>query len=187
MTRNQFNNTRAFEIWNREFSAASMADNYAELLRPIEHLELDCSPEDVLACTISLVSAVVAHCKLDGRDCESFLKQQYSRLDADSENEYCLTFDLSGTTGRYFGRILTDSNFTSIDLEDLFNHPWPMSKTAGFTRVYITRLDGERIGEQELERLEEQVTSDMYSGYSEDELSAYVSMSDFKDTAYCRC
>ena len=183
MTRNQFNNTRGFNNWNREFSAAAMADNYAELLRPIQHLELDRSPEDVMACTVSLVSAVVAYCKLDGRDCESFLKQQHYRLDAGSENEYCLTFDLSGTTGRYFGRILTDGNFTSIDFEDLFNHPWPMSQTAGFSEVYITRLDGKRIGKRELKRLYKLVAADMYYGYSEEELSVDVSVTDLKDTA----
>jgi hypothetical protein len=155
MTSNQSEYT--FNEWRQESAAAAAADNYAELLRPIKHLELDCSPEDVLSCTISLVSAVMAYCQMEGRECEPFLKQQHYRLESGGENEYCLTFDLSGRTGSYFGRILTDSNFTSVDLEDLFNHPWPMSKTAGFTTVYITRLDGERIGEQELERLEEQV------------------------------
>jgi hypothetical protein len=58
-----------------------------------------------------------------------------------------------------------------------------MSETAGFTEVYITRLDGKRIGKRELKRLYEQVTSDMYYGYSEDELSLDVSMTDFPDAA----
>jgi hypothetical protein len=132
--------------------------------------------------TVSLVSAVVAFCKLDGRDCEVFLRQQQYRPDSGSENEYCLTFDLSGPSGKYFGRILTDTNFTSIDLEDLFDYPWPMSQTAGFAEVYITRLDGKRIGKRELRRLYKLVAADMYYGHSEEELSVDVIPSDFDDT-----
>jgi hypothetical protein len=175
--------TRAFQKWMREFTAAAVKDNYAELLRPIKHLKLECSATDVLTSTISLVLAVVAYCQMDGRDCEAFLKQQHYRLDSDDETEYCLIFDLTGLKGSYFGRILTDINFTSIDLEDLFNHVWPMSDTAGFTEVYTSRLDGKRIGKRELGRLYKQVTSDMYYGYSEEELSVDVSMTDFPDTA----
>lgn len=175
--------TRAFQKWMREFSTAAAKDNYAELLRPIKHLKLECSAKDALASTISLVLAVVVYCEMDGRNCETFLKQQHYQLDANDEIEYCLVFDLTGLTGSYFGRILTDINFTSVDLEDLFNHSWPMSDTAGFTEVYITRLDGKRIGKRELGRLYKQVTSDLYYGYSEDELSVDVSMTIYPDTA----
>ena len=175
--------TRAFQKWMREFTAAAVKDNYAELLRPIKHLKLECSAKDALASTISLVLAVVVYCEMDGRNCETFLKQQHYQLDANDEIEYCLVFDLTGLTGSYFGRILTDINFTSVDLEDLFNHSWPMSDTAGFTEVYITRLDGKRIGKRELGRLYKQVTSDLYYGYSEDELSVDVSMTIYPDTA----
>jgi hypothetical protein len=85
-------------------------------------------------------------------------------------------------TSKYFGRILTDINFTSIDLEDLFDHPWPMSNTAGFSDIYITRLDGKRIGTREIRRLYKVVASDMYYGHSEEELSVDVIPSDFDDT-----
>ena len=180
--RSELQYTRAFNKWGREFSAAAAADNYAELLRPIQHLELECSAKHAMTATLSLVCAVVAFCKLDGRDCEAFLKQQQYRPASGSENEYCLTFDLSGTASRYLGRILTDTNFTSIDLEDLFDYPWPMSQTAGFSQVYITRLDGKRIGKRELKRLYKQVAEDMYYGHSEEELSMDVIPSDFDDT-----
>jgi hypothetical protein len=85
-------------------------------------------------------------------------------------------------TSKYFGCILTDINFTSIDLEDLFDHPWPMSNTAGFSDIYITRLDGKRIGTREIRRLYKVVASDMYYGHSEEELSVDVIPSDFEDT-----
>jgi hypothetical protein len=174
--------TRPFQEWLREFTAAAAADNYANLLRPIEHLELKCSPKNAMAATIALVNAIVAYCQLDGRDCEAFLNRQQYGLNSDGGNKYCLIFDLSGMTGKYFGRILTDINFTSIDLEDLFDHPWPMSHTAGFSDIYITRLDGKRIGTREIRRLHKVVASDMYYGHSEEEMSVDVIPSDFVDT-----
>ena len=174
--------TQPFQKWLREFTAAAAADNYADLLRPIERLELKCSPKNAMAATIALVNAIVAYCQLDGRDCEAFLNLQQYWLNSDGGNKYCLIFDLSGMTSKYFGRILTDINFTSIDLEDLFDHPWPMSNTAGFSDIYITRLDGKRIGTRETRRLYKVVASDMYYGHSEEELSVDVIPSDFDDT-----
>jgi hypothetical protein len=173
---------RPFQKWLREFTAAAAADNYAELLRPIEHLELKCSPKNAMAATIAMVNAIVAYCQLDGRDCETFVNRQQYGLNSDKRNKYCLIFDISGMTSKYFGRILTDINFTSIDLEDLFDHPWPMSNAAGFTEVYITRLDGKQIGTREIGKLYKVVASDMYYGHSEKELSVDVIPSDFNDT-----
>ena len=180
---NQSRYVRPFQKWLREFTAAAAADNYAELLRPIEHLELKCSPKNAMAATIALVNAIVAYCQLDGRDCEAFLTRQQYGFNSDGGNKYCLIFDLSGTTSKYFGRVLTDINFTSIDLEDLFDHPWSMSNTAGFTEAYITRLDGKQIRKREMGSLYKVVASDMYYGHSEDELSVDVSMTYFPDTA----
>jgi hypothetical protein len=179
---NQSRYVRPFQKWLREFTAAAAADNYADLLRPIEHLELKCSPKNAMAATIALVNAIVAYCQLDGRDCEAFLTRQQYGFNSDGGNKYCLIFDLSGTTSKYFGRILTDINFTSIDLEDLFDHPWPMSNTAGFTEAYITRLDGRQIHKREIGSLYKVVASDMYYGHSEDELSVDVIPSEFEDT-----
>ena len=68
--RNQLQCSRAFQKWMRQFSAAAAKDNYAELLRPIKHLKLECSAQNALASTISLVLAVVVYCQMDGRDCE---------------------------------------------------------------------------------------------------------------------
>jgi len=180
---NQSRYVRPFQKWLREFTAAAAADNYADLLRPIEHLELKCSPKNAMAATIALVNAIVAYCQLDGRDCEAFLTRQQYGFNSDGGNKYCLIFDLSGTTSKYFGRVLTDINFTSIDLEDLFDHPWSMSNTAGFTEAYITRLDGKQIRKREMGSLYKVVASDMYYGHSEDELSVDVSMTYFPDTA----
>ena len=59
MPRKELQYTQAFQKWMREFCAAAIKDNYAELLRPLEHLELKCSGEDALASTVSLVLAAL--------------------------------------------------------------------------------------------------------------------------------
>ena len=184
MMRNQFKYTRVFNKWKREFAAAAAADKYVELMRPLNHLKLKCSPANMLACTNLLVRAVMGYCQMDGRECEAFLKQQHYRLDGKGENFYCLTFDLTGTTGSYFGRILTDTEFTYVDFADLFMHNWSVSSAGGFTTAYITRLDGKRVAKKELKQLYDHVTSDMFSDYTEEEISVDVCMSEFEDTAY---
>jgi hypothetical protein len=75
-------------------------------------------------------------------------------------------------------------NFTYVDFADLFQHMWSASKTAGFSGVYITRLDGKRIGKRELKMLQSQVQEDMYYDYTEEEVSVDVYMSEYEDTAY---
>ena len=155
------NYARALNQWWLKFSAAAAADNYAELRRPIEHLKLKGSTKNTFSATLALVNAVVACCELDGRDCECFLKQQRYIPKSGGESKYCLLFDLGGTRKRY-GRLLTDAKFTGIDLEDLFDFPWPMFGTAGFTEVWVTRLDGKRIDKRERTRLYNLVSEDMY-------------------------
>jgi hypothetical protein len=71
-----------------------------------------------------------------------------------------------------------------VDFADLFMHSWSVSKTGGFTTAYITRLDGKRISKKKLKNLYDQVASDMYYDYTEDEISMDVCMSQFEDSAY---
>jgi hypothetical protein len=175
-------NSKSFDEWRSEFSAAAVADKHRELLRSINHLDFKCSAKNAMEATVWLVCAVVTFCEMDGRDYETFLKQQTYFPNAGCGNKYCLIFDLSSSHKKYYGRIFTDAAFTSIDLEDLFNFAWPMSQTAGFSEVYITRIDGKKITKQELQRLYKLVEEDMYYGYSEEELSVDVIPTDFADT-----
>lgn len=175
-------NSKSFDEWRSEFSAAAAADKHRELLRSISHLDFECSAKNAMEATVWLVCAVVTFCEMDGRDYQTFLEQQTYFPNAKSKSKYCLIFDLSGTRKKYYGRIFADATFTSIDLEDLFNFAWPMSQTAGFSEAFITRLDGKRIAKQELIRLCKLVQEDMYYGYSEEELSVDVIPTDFADT-----
>jgi hypothetical protein len=70
-----------------------------------------------------------------------------------------------------------------VDFADLFNHPWYPFETAGFYEVQISRLDGEPIEPEELETLDRRFTEDMYYDYTDEEVSAYIQMTELDDTA----
>lgn len=168
-----------FSQWHRQFSAEAAADGYAEILRHIEYLELDCTPEDMLTDTTLLLAAVLAYAQMDGKNCSSLVQLQRYRLTSEDPPFYCLTFKLC--RGHY-GRILTDKALSQVDFADLFDHPWYKYKTAGFHEVFISRLDGEAIGKAELKVLYRRFTTDLYFDYTEDEVAADVHMTELEDT-----
>ncbi len=177
--RNQFDCSRAFKKWERDFTAAAQADNYAEFKRAIEHLGLDCTPECMMRNTILLVSTSMIYRQMDGLKCESFLEQQHYNSAWEGKNEYRLTFDLGDGN---FGRLLGDQRLYYVDLADLFGHCWEEFESAGFDSVYITRLDGKTINTLELKRLDELVRADIYFDYGEDEVQVSVCRLNCRDT-----
>ena len=166
--------------WQRQFAADAVADDANEIRRHIEYLGLDCSRADMLEGTDLLIAAVIAYQQVDNQDCEDFVKQQRYWLCGDDLPFYCLTFNLGK---KHFGRLLTNKNIDGVDFADLFNHPWYPYETAGFHEVQISRLDGEPIEPEELETLERRFTEDMYYDYTDEEVSAYIQMSELDDTA----
>lgn len=171
---------QVYANWQRQFAADAVADDANEIRRHIEYLGLDCSRADMLEGTDLLIAAVMAYQQMDNQDCEGFVKQQRYWLGGDDLPCYCLTFNLGK---KHFGRLLTNKNIDGVDFADLFNHPWYPFETAGFYEVHISRLDGEPIEPDELEALERRFTEDMYYDYTDEEVSAYVQMTDLDDTA----
>lgn len=170
----------AFPEWQREFVADGEADDCIEIRRHIEYLELDCSPATLLDGTTQLLAAVLAYLQIDGREWADFLKRQRYRLGGANLPYYCLTFSF----GRgHYGRVLTDKAIAGVDFADLFGHPWNEYKLAGFHEVYISKLDGEPIDNDELETLYLRVTRDMYYDYTEEDVGVDVSMTELDDTA----
>ena len=171
---------KVYANWQRQFAADAVADDANEIRRHIEYLGLDCSRADMLEGTDLLIAAVMAYQQMDNQDCEGFVKQQRYWLRGDNLPFYCLTFNLGK---KHFGRLLTNKNMDGVDFADLFNHPWYPFETAGFNEVHISRLDGEPIKPEELDTLERRFTEDMYNDYTDEEVSAYIQMSEFDDTA----
>ncbi len=171
---------QVFANWQRQFAADAVADDANEIRRHIEYLGLDCSRAAMLTGTDLLVAAVMAYQQMDNQDCEGFVEQQRYWLCGDDLPFYCLTFNLGK---KYFGRLLTNKNMDGVDFADLFNHPWYPFETAGFHEVHISRLDGSPITMEELEAMERRFTEDMYYDYTDDEISAYVQITELDDTA----
>lgn len=175
----KLNQVQNFSQWQREFVAEAKADNYAEIRRHIEYLELDCTPESFMEGTEMLLSAVILYNQLDNVKCESFIRQQRYRLGGKDLPFYCLTFDFS--SGHY-GRVLANNEISDVDLADLFNQPWYKYKTAGFSPAWISRLDGKPIGTKEYDTLCQLVKDDMYFDYTEEEVDVNINMTELADT-----
>jgi len=171
---------QVFAKWQRKFTADALADDCTEIRRHIKYLELDCTPEAMLEGTGLLLSAVMVYTHLDGGECETLIKQQRYRLGGEGLAFYCLTFNFGKG---HFGRILTDEKIDGVDFADLFDHPWHEYKTAGFNEVWISRLDGQPIGDEKMNNLYYRVRDDFYFDNTEEDLSVSVDMTELDDTA----
>ena len=170
---------KAFSQWQRQFIADAQADDYAELRRHIDYLELDCTPQAFVNDTAMLIQAVLVYRQMEGQEWKSFLRQQRYRLAGEDLPFYCLTFCL--LEGHY-GRILADEKMINVDFADLFNHGWYEYKTAGFSNVWISRLDGVAIDETEFETIEGLFREDIFYDCPEDEVDVWVAATELEDT-----
>ncbi len=170
---------KAFAQWKRQFIADAQSDDYAEMRRHIDYLELGCTPQAMIEDTAMLLLAALVYRQMDGQEWEYILKQQRYRLSGEGLPFYCLTFCL---LEGHHGRILADEKMTGVDFADLFNHGWNEYETAGFKDVWISRLDGEIIDGAELETLERLFREDMLYDCFEDEVQAWVSETELEDT-----
>lgn len=182
MTKNR-DLAQVFTQWQRQFAADAVADDCVEIQRHIQYLGIKCTRADMLEGTNMLLFAVAVYLQMDGQNFESMIKQQQYRLAGENLPFYCLTFDFGKG---HFGRILADENLSGVDFADLFNHPWDEYKTAGFSDVWISRLDGEFIDKDESYGLEKRVTEDMYYDYSDEDLSVVILDSGLDDTLLVR-
>ena len=170
---------RAFSQWKRQFIADVQADGFAEMRRHIDYLELGCTPQTMVEDTAMLVLATLIYRQMDGQEWASFLKQQRYRLGGDGLPFYCLTFCL--LEGHY-GRLLTDKKMSGVDFADLFDHGWSEYQSAGFSHVWISRLDGKAINAAEQKTIERLFREDILYDCLEDEVQAWVSGTELEDT-----
>lgn len=155
------------QSWELEFRKNAKADKYAILKNHMSKLNLRGNPRLLLEGTIRLVQASIAYASIDGQSFEEFLiMQQYDPAKAVNA-EYEFTFDIFG---RAYARVLVPKKIGMPDLADLYDHPWQDYKICGYDPLYITRIDGNYLDSEESSSLEEAVTMDMSSDYTEDEL-----------------
>jgi hypothetical protein len=168
MTSNEEVLTCEFHRWRRSFKAAAHSDNYALLLDHMIKLGFPPEPKLMLEGTISVMAAVLAYARIDGHPFDQFLELQKYDPSQATDARYTFTFDLCGKS---YARILVNSKLETIDLADLFNHPWDDYKVAGYDRIWISHPDWSHLANEELQQLEEYWTEDLLFDYSEDELN----------------
>ena len=156
------------EQWEHEFRNAAEADNLALFRDHLQKLELPDEPGALLNGTVQLVGACCAYASLDGQTSERFLEIQKYQPDDVGDARYTFTFDLCG---KAFGRVLVSSKVGTIDLADLYEHPWWEYEVCGYYEFWISRTDGKALSEEEKTELEMEVSEDLNFDYSEDELA----------------
>ena len=155
------------ELWESQFRRDAEADDLALFQDHLYKLGLPDEPEMLLHGTVQLVGACCAYASLDGQTFEKFLAMQKYRPDDGGDERYTFTFDLCG---KAFGRVLVSSKVGTIDLADLYEHPWWEYEVCGYHSFWVSRMDGDDLSAEELAQIQEEVTYDLRFDYTEDEL-----------------
>lgn len=154
--------------WEREFRSAAENDRLALFRDHLGKLDLPDEPENLLQGTILMVQACCIYGALDGQPCDNFLAFQKYRPSDAADAKYAVTFDLCGKS---IARLLIPTTFTVIDLADLMNHPWYEYEVSGYSCFWVSRTDGNPLSDEEVARIEEEVTYDLEFDYAEDDLT----------------
>jgi hypothetical protein len=163
--------------WERDFRAAAKNDNYDIFRDHLRLLELPSKPISMLKATIFMVYAMAAYYQIDGRPSDDFLAMQTYNPAKSPNAPYMVTFDLNGHA---CARLLVDHELKSIDLADLYNHPWHPWKTIGYSQIWISHKDWTDLNKKEMKNLEKLVTEDLRYDYEEDELDFWFDDSNAK-------
>jgi hypothetical protein len=164
------------QTWERDFRAAAKDDRYDIFRDHLRLLELPNKPFSMVKATILMVYAMEAYYTIDGRPSDDYLTMQ-NYNPAKSTAPYMVTFDLHGHA---CARLLVDPELRSIDLADLYNHPWHPYKTVGYSQIWISRRDWTDLTKEEMGALEKLVTEDLLFDYEEDELDFWFNDSNPK-------
>jgi hypothetical protein len=164
-------------MWERNFRSAAKNDCYDIFSDHLRFLDLPSKPFSMLKATILMVYAMAAYYQIDGRSSDDFLAMQTYNPAKSKDAAYMMTFDLNGHA---CARLLVDHEFKSIDLADLYNHPWHPYKTVGYSQVWISRRDWTDLTKKEMKTLEKLVTEDLLFDYDEDELDFWFNDSNPK-------
>lgn len=165
-------NIAAFRAWESRFTAESRADKLRHFRDHIEFLKqydefIKCRPSWALEATVHSVETSVVYRSIDGIRCANFLNLQcYDPAEAMAKGaRYVFTLAYLDRVGRLFV-----SKKADVDLVDLFSMPWDKYKIAGFTRLYISRIDRKRLTSKEASKLYDDVMCDFLYDYGEDEI-----------------
>lgn len=168
---------QTLHAWERNFRSAAKNDRYDIFRDHLRFLELSSEPVSMLKATILMVYATAAYHQIDGRSSDDFLTMQTYNPAESKDAAYMITFDLNGHA---YARLLVDPELRSIDLADLYNHPWEPYKTVGYSQIWISHRDWSDLTKEETEVVDELVTRDLRFDYTENELDFWFDDSNAK-------
>lgn len=157
----------AFNRWAKRFRCEAMMDGAALLRDQLRRLELPDEPTKLVEGTILLVSTAAAYSANEGGGLKEFFAQQAYRPSLDPNTYYSFTFNLRDNT---YGRVITPLTKKTLDLADLWGHPWHEFKMCGYNEIRISRLDNAELSDAECARIETAITDDIYFDFTEDEV-----------------
>jgi hypothetical protein len=159
-----------------------MSNRYSIFRKHLQFLELPGKPISMMEATILMVHASAAYYELDGRPYNDFLAMQNYNPAKSTGAPYMFAFDLNGHA---YARLLVDPEIQTIDLADLYGHPWHPYRSVGYSQIWISHTDWTDLTEEETKALDEQVTEDLRFDYSEDELDVWFDDSNAKYLYVC--
>lgn len=166
MTRRRQKAVTLIKAWERKFRSDFACDCGARFEPLIERFGLEVDAEGMLEGTIDFVAATTSFAVLDGVEICEFLADQCYDGQAPTAT-YSLTFDVAS---RGVARLLVTPRLRFVDLADLYDYPWDRLKLAGFSHLWVSRLDGKALVQSELEELERLVTDDIRFDFGDDEV-----------------
>ncbi len=157
----------AFRKWANRFRCEAVIDGAALLRNHLQRIGLPDEPEKLVEGTLLFVNVAGAYSENEGRTIKEFLSQQSYRPTLDPNAYYSFTFNLRQHT---FARIITPLKDKTLDLADLYGHPWKEFKMCGYSEIRIARLDDTPLSEAEYDQIEKTITDDIFFDFTDDEV-----------------
>jgi hypothetical protein len=158
---------RMLEAWERTFRSEFAQDGGAMFEPLLARFGLKGDAKAMLEGTVDFVIASAAFARLDGAAVEELLaSQRYDSLATAAV--YVLTFDMHGLGA---ARLLVSPGLRSVDLADLYEHPWHRLQRVGYSDFWISRLDGVALEGAEIDELHRLVSDDIMFDCDDDEIS----------------
>ena len=122
--------------WANAFRRAAQADHHEALRAHLRRFDFPDRPELLLEGTIQVVAACCAYAELDGSAVDEFLKMQGYDSASMEQGSYVFTLDIFD---KAFGRVVTSHAVESLDLADLYGHPWHDHGVVGYLALAVGR------------------------------------------------
>jgi len=149
-------------VWSESYLAEAQADEFKEIDRHIDYLSLNVRAKKFVDASLLLVDFGCSSIQGKGLSAVEFLNQQKYRLSGYEQPLYCVTIEITPT---HCGRIVCDHRFSRIDLVDLHLQVWFKYQAEGFQRMFISRIDGQEIDQDEMQRIKGVIEEDFHYDY----------------------